>query len=62
MKIFDTVRIKKTGELAKLLDIVPIYGSNDKRYLVELLKWPEGATLHDILFDYSEDELEEAAE
>ena len=59
IQIFDKVRIKENGKLAKVLDIVPIYGGFEKpRYLVELIDWPEGATLKDIIFDYALEEIE----
>ena len=39
---------------------MPIYGGFEKpRYLVELIDWPEGATLQDIIFDYALEDLEE---
>ncbi len=57
--IFDRVRLIGSGKEGKVLDIVKVYGrSGEERYLVELDRRPEDATLHDIIADCLEEELE----
>ena len=59
IEIFDRVRIRKDGREGKVLDIVKVYGRpGEQVYLVELDKWPDNATLYDIIADCREEDLE----
>ena len=49
MKLYDTVKIKATGELASIIEIDDNGGKDVPIYLVELHNKPQNATVADVV-------------
>ena len=49
MKLYDTVKIKATGELASIIEIDDNGGKDVPIYLVELHNKPKNATVADVV-------------
>lgn len=56
IKLYDTVKIKKSGKLGVVVDIDNNNNTSPDIYLIELVENPENFDLRDVLFwcDYSE--------
>ena len=56
IKLFDTVKVKKSGALASVLEIEDDGGKKPPVYLLELVEKPSGAEPDEVVFwcDYSE--------
>lgn len=57
-KIYDTVKIKSTGETATIIEIDDNDGKNVPIYLCELNNKPENAEVTDVIKWFESDEIE----
>ncbi len=58
LKLYDTVKIKSTGELASIIEIDDNDGKDVPIYLVELHNKPQNATVTDVIKWFEIEELE----